>query len=496
MVKKKTRDSTLDEPLLEFEERDEGRPGDRDTVHIHHYQAPPTQPLMDLIPFGRFHILMLLMCGLGWMQDNYWGRVIGDISKTVVEEKFKMDGKWDGIPATVQFTGMALGSFFWGWASDFFGRKIAFISTLFIAGIFGMGMAFAPNFIVFLVTLFFVGFGAGGNLAVDGAIFSEFLPSKQRGPMLVLLSTFWSFGSIIASTQDYFLLPYYDTDRDPDRNSGWRLAIAIPATISVFIGVFRLIYIESPMYLLRKNRVTEATNNLNMISRWNGTPQEFDGAILEMYVPSENAKGFNFGAIFADKKLVFATLLCWSFWFTTNVAYTGFNLFLPELLKKKFQLEDREAYLDNLIYNIAGLPASLLGAWLVETILGRKWSMTVSCTLTAACFLVFNYVGGWTSSKIVIVVIISAINFFAQIMYAAYYTYTPEIFPTSVRSSGMGVAALMGKAASIGTPFPIHYLMDYYSIAYVLWIDFGFMAAGALAMALLPIETRGRQLKS
>ena len=43
-----------------------------------------------------------------------------------------------------------------------------------------------------------LGFGVGGNLPVDGALFLEFLPFAS-GSLLTMLSVWWPVGQLIAS---------------------------------------------------------------------------------------------------------------------------------------------------------------------------------------------------------------------------------------------------------------------------------------------------------
>lgn len=42
------------------------------------------------------------------------------------------------------------------------------------------------------------GFGVGGNLPVDGALFLEFLPGSHQY-LLTLLSLWWAVGQVVAS---------------------------------------------------------------------------------------------------------------------------------------------------------------------------------------------------------------------------------------------------------------------------------------------------------
>lgn len=43
-----------------------------------------------------------------------------------------------------------------------------------------------------------VGFGAGGNLPVDGTMFLEFIPGNKQY-LLTFLSIWWAIGQVVAS---------------------------------------------------------------------------------------------------------------------------------------------------------------------------------------------------------------------------------------------------------------------------------------------------------
>jgi MFS family permease len=85
------------------------------------------------------------------------------------------------------FFGMGCGSVVWGVLSDTLGRRLAFNSTLFITGFFGILIAFGPTWSITAFLFAAMGFGVGGALPVDGMIFLEFLPTADMR-LLTLLS--------------------------------------------------------------------------------------------------------------------------------------------------------------------------------------------------------------------------------------------------------------------------------------------------------------------
>jgi len=67
--------------------------------------------------------------------------------------------------------GLFVGAVVWGIGCDVWGRRWSFNITLFLTGVFGLASGGSGNFIT-LASLFAVcGFGVGGNLPVDSAVF-------------------------------------------------------------------------------------------------------------------------------------------------------------------------------------------------------------------------------------------------------------------------------------------------------------------------------------
>ena len=84
---------------------------------------------------------------------------------------------------------------------------------------FGFLSALAPNFSLLVLLRALTGFGVGGTLPVDYAIFAEYLPREKRGRYLVLLESFWALGTIVAAGLAWLLVP----------RLGWRWLLAVSA---------------------------------------------------------------------------------------------------------------------------------------------------------------------------------------------------------------------------------------------------------------------------
>jgi len=150
------------------------------------------------------------------------------------------------------------------------------------------------------------------------------------------------------------------------------------------------------------------------------------------------------------------TLLVWAAWFAMSLAYTMFNVYLPKLLEGRTASGDvtsaprtlNDSLWDVVIYALGGCPGAILGAYLVESPLGRRWSLAGSTFVTAFFCLVFVMVEqSWAVRASTV-----GISLSATAMWAVLYGWTPEIFGTKVRGSACGIASALSRIGGMIAP--------------------------------------------
>lgn len=94
------------------------------------------------------------------------------------------------------YVGMLAGALFWGLGADIIGRRYAFNISLLIcsmAAIVAGGVQSWPALGVFIAL---IGFGGGGNLALDTTVFLEFVPGNKQWT-LTFMAAWWGVGQAI-----------------------------------------------------------------------------------------------------------------------------------------------------------------------------------------------------------------------------------------------------------------------------------------------------------
>jgi MFS family permease len=165
---------------------------------------------------------------------------------------------------------------------DLIGRRLAFNLTLLFAGVFGTAAGAANSFVSCAVLVSFCGFGVGGNLPVDSAVFLEFLPGTHQY-LLEVLAVWWSFGQFIPAGAAWGFLSHFSCSEDTPAgqcqkkdNMGWRYlfySMGALTLLAFFLRFFVFRLRESPRYLIGQGRYQEAIDVLNDVAKYNGTTQ-------------------------------------------------------------------------------------------------------------------------------------------------------------------------------------------------------------------------------
>ncbi len=419
---------------------------------------------------GRFQWKLMVICGLGWAADAMEVLLIS-FALPVIGEEWSLTNAQKGLLGTAIFLGMLVGAWVWGRLSDLKGRKIGFISTVAIDSVFGLLSAFAPSFGWLVILRALTGFGVGGTLPVDYSIFAEYLPVEKRGRYLVLLESFWALGTVVAAGLAWLVVP----------RLGWRPLLAISALPGLIIFFIRRNIPESPRYLLVNGQSEAAEAVLHQVARENGRPlPEFKLAPLQ---PRRKTQVSDLW----QPALQRTTLLLWVIWFSISLGYYGVFTWLPAFFKAQ-GMAMLPVYQNTFLLAAAQIPGYFSAAWLVE-----KWGRRKTLSFYLVASGLFTFLFAAVSGLNWMVAMGVWMSFFTLGAWGALYAFTPEVYPTSLRGTGMGAASGMTRIAGAIAPS-----LGALLIAQGLQIPLAvfaasFVVAGAAAL-VLPMETRRQPL--
>ena len=428
---------------------------------------------LDRVPLNRFHWRMLVLAGLGWMFDAMDVLMLSFLL-TPIRGEFKLDATGVGLVASATFVGMFIGAAAAGRLADRYGRRTVFTATLIIFSAGSLLSALAPTFETLLAARVIAGLGLGGELPVAATLVSELSPRAQRGRMIVLLESFWAYGTILAGIVAITVVANY----------GWRWGFAVGAIPALYVAYLRRALPESPRFLAEKGRAPEADAVVRRVERAGG------GALLTLApaVAPTRAGRTRIGELFSGR-YVRRTVMLWILWFGVVLTYYGIFLWIPSILATRglSEVRSNEFFF---LSTLAQVPGYFSAAWLVERI-GRKPTLVAYLLGTAASAFMFGNAGTGTDAFIWA----ALLSFFNLGAWGVVYTITPELYPTSVRATGSGVAAAVGRVGGIIGPYLTPVLVTAIAVNGTFAVFMALLVITALSVAVLGEETRGRSLE-
>jgi putative MFS transporter len=444
-------------------------------VTDHTAAAPTASSRLDDLPFTRGHARVLTGSGVGWALDAMDVGLVSFIITALIAQ-WGLTGTEASWIASVGFAGMAIGASVGGLLADRFGRRSVFAITLLLYGAATGASALVGGLAALLVLRFFVGLGLGAELPVASTYVSEFAPARIRGRLIVILEAFWAVGWTAAALIGYFVIPLSD--------DGWRWALALGAIPAVYAVVVRWALPESPRWLERRGRSAEAHA---VVAAFDPTPPQPMTGLRRLQTPVAAARGGERLAALFSGEFRRRTVSLWAIWFSVNFAYYGAFIWIPTILfSQGYDLV--KSFEFTLIITLAQLPGYAVSAWLVEA-WGRRPTLCLFLVGSAGSAVLFGTASGASG----IIATGMALSFFTLGAWGALYAVTPELYPTSLRATGAGWAAGVGRIASIAAPLCVPVLLSLGGASLLFVIFAGFFAVAAAATWGLR-EARGAAL--
>ena len=425
------------------------------------------------MPLNSFHWRLLFISGLGWLFDAMDVILISFVVGPIGRE-FSLDPSQRGFVVSAGFVGMFLGAAISGRLADRYGRRAVFQATLVLFSIGALLSALAPSYTTLLVARVIAGLGLGGELPVVSTLVSEFSPRAARGRMIVLLESFWAYGTIAAGLIAIFVIP----------SLGWRGAFVVGALPALYVAYLRRALPESPRYLAERGRAAEADAVVRRVERAGG------GALLTLGPAVAPPRATRSGmADLWRRAYVRRTAMLWVVWFAIVLTYYGMFSWIPTLLVAR-GLSESTSNEYFFISTFAQIPGYFSAAWLVER-WGRKPTLAAYLVGTAASAVLFGNSGSGAD----VILYAALLSFFNLGAWGVLYTITPEQYPTRVRATGAGAAAAVGRLGGIIGPFLTAVLVPAIGQPGVFALFMVLLVIAAIDVIALAEETRGRSLE-
>ncbi|UPG68090.1 MFS transporter [Gordonia hongkongensis] len=434
---------------------------------------------LERLPWSPVQRNLFLVIATAWFFDSIdLGAMTFLLSP--ISDHFDLSPAQTGVLGSASFAGMFFGAIGAGALADRFGRLRVFKYSIVIWGLASVGLSFAWSYESMLAFRFVLGIGMGAEFPVAAAILAEFMPSSKRGRYATLLEGAWPLGFISAGTLSYLLVA---------SQFGWRGFFLMQAGLAVIALIVRRNLPESPRWQIARGHEADAERTLSAFEQ---RVREATAEPLPDYRPiSDAGPGTAGGGLRAllDVRNRARTLTVWAVWFCLMTGYYGLTTWIGKLLTDS-GLDVAKSIGFVLAMALWGIPGFLSAAYLIER-LGRRYCLagyTVGSGIAA-----FFY--GQSSETVELIVAGSFLQFFFFGMFSSIFAYTPELFATHSRGTGVGSATAMGRLGSVFGPLAVPALLGFGGTGLVFTTSAVLFAIGAgVVLTLLP-ETKNAVLE-
>jgi MFS family permease len=427
---------------------------------------------LDDVAWNRVHTAITIALGIGWLLDAFEVTIVNNVI-SVFKELWHLSNTQASWILSVWFLGIMAGAYGFGYLADRYGRKRLFLITLLLYGTFTFLTAFAWNYSSLMILRVVTAIGVGAEYAAINAAISEFIPARHRGKTNATVMNFWSIGAILAALVTLLLINRLPPD------VGWRAAFGFGAIVAIAAAFARRYIPESPRWLLARGDEQAAAAIIDDIEHARfSTP----GASAAPGTSKQSAARQNFWT--QSRELVIRhpgrlALGC-ALDFSEAAGYYGLFAFLALFILPAVHVESNFVPWFYLIGNIGALAGGIIVAMLLDRV-GRKLTVPASYLLAAVGVLLMAAATATHDWRWVLAAFTLA-NLFATGAWISAYATFSEIFPTHLRSTGVGLSVAVGRIGAFTAPLLLTQIADAAGMVPALVTLALFWLIGAAAM--------------
>jgi putative MFS transporter len=432
----------------------------------------PATVAYDEAPLRPLHVRLAVASTAGVFADGYGLGIIG-IALSLAAPQLQLSPVWIGLIGGASLAGLFAGALLMGPVCDQLGRRPIYSCNMALAGILSLLQFFAGTGAQLLVIRLAIGFLLGTDYVVSKTLLTEFSPRRLRARVLAVLSIAWAGGYACAYAVGFAFTTH--------GASAWRWMLLTSAAPCLLIAPLRMIIPESPLWLANHGQTERAAR---IVRAYLGS-----GVRPPAVSPVAMATRGRWRQLLSNRWRL-RTLVGCTFFTCQVIPYFAVGTFIAQLMSA---LHVRASYVGGLFYNASLLLGAAAGLLLIDHV-SRRAFLLGTFTAAAATMLVLSV---WSEMPSALMVAVFAL--FAGVLSAAsnlVYVYLPELFPTDLRASGIGLAIAASRIGSAISTFLLPLVVARVGVRAALGACFAVLALGALVCQRWAPETAGARLEA
>lgn len=387
---------------------------------------------IDSQPIRAFQLMVFALCFFCLIADGFDAQALGYVVPLMSKE-------WGLTPASfapafsMGLVGMAVGALVMGSVADYIGRRWIIILCVGAAGLVTLAMASVTSLPELITLRFLAGLALGGLIPNALALSSEYSPGRWRAVVVMVTACGISIGSAVGGIVAGALL----------KSHGWPIVFQIGGCIALTLAVLTAVALPESV----RFRAVRKPNPVKMGALMRRiVPGLQAGAEIRYVIEEEKSQGLTVRHLFSHGRLA-PTLLLWVIYFCSLLEIYVFASWLPTVLTRAGVSLQWSVYATSAL-QIAGTVASLLLGTVLERF--NPGRVLTTLYLFGAC-AVFS-IGLSLHEPWLIVLAASCAGFGIVGGQAGTHAVASRVYPTFMRSTGMGWALGIGRVGSVIGP--------------------------------------------
>ena len=436
---------------------------------------------LDEASLNRSHLRAVLASGVGFFTDAYDLFVIGIASALITKDWHLGSGQLAILNSTM-LAAACLGALVFGRYADVVGRKRVYwlVAAIMIAG--ALGSALSGSFWVLIGFRFLLGFGVGGDYPVSAVMVSEYANRKDRGKLVGMVFGTQALGLIVGPLIALALLGGGASD-----TVTWRVLLGLGAVPAAAVLYLRVLMPESPRYQVQvQGRAEQAASQISA----------FTGGRVGGEGTAGPRQELGLRAFLTDRRWLIMLAGTAGTWFLLDYAYYGNTISTPQILGliAPHASTMTKIALQLAIFAVAAVPGYALAIARLDRI-GHRRLQLAGFAVMALCFAVIALVPGMTTMVVPFLLVYGVSYFFTEFgPNMTTFVLPSELYPVSMRTTGHGISAGIGKLGAFIGVFLFPVLQTSLGLRGTLLLTAGVAVSGFALTLVLP-EPAGRSLE-
>lgn len=386
--------------------------------------------LIDNNPMSVYQVVIVVLCFILNMNDGIDVLVVS-FTATDIKNTFGLNATELGTIFSAGLSGMTLGCLFIAPLGDKIGRRKLFLISVALITIGMLGIYIATNYGQILVCRFITGLGIGGILPTMATATAEFSNNKTRDFNVGLIQGGWPLGAILTGFFVNWALPIY----------GWRYIFLAAGLVSLAMLIAVYFFMPESLVFLGKKQPKNAQEQINnLLAR-------MKQAGIESLPPKpSDDPSVSFKDLFLPEYKM-ATLKLWlGVFFGFLTLYTLMS-WVPNIAKEAGLPTDKATYV-----GIALNLGAFLGVVAMGAGVNRFGAKKVLPTFLLIAFGIMLSYANLSLNFSLMFILIFGIGFFVQGGFNAFFPMAARVYPSAMRSTGVGLTFGVGRFGAILGP--------------------------------------------